>query len=270
MENVTQALLMAFAMFVFLIALTYSIYMVRALNLTSKTLMQRVDETNKYESMNLASLDSVTDENVKEMLSYVQNDSRIVSIETIIPTLYRYYKESYSVKILDESGNLMQYFDTTTEGAVMTATNTVKTKRTSKQKALISLYGSSDVSNPSDNKNPACLFGAPWMGNTNKDTKARIDMYISGKSGYINNAYVDYSINYEQKIDNNKTHEYGDSDGSDGYIYLNYYKDRFFRETFTQYAYEGDTLSVEGDEMETLTGISQIATKIVITYQLLP
>ena len=51
---------------------------------------------------------------------------------------------------------------------------------------------------------------------------------------------------------------------------LNYYKDRFFRETFTQYAYEGDTLSVEGDEMETLTGISQIATKIVITYQLLP
>ena len=41
MENVTQALFMAFAMFVFLIALTYSIYMIRTLNVTSKTLMYR-------------------------------------------------------------------------------------------------------------------------------------------------------------------------------------------------------------------------------------
>ena len=248
MENVTQALFMAFAMFVFLIALTYSIYMIRTLNVTSKTLMYRVDETNKYESMRLAEIDSDI------------RSSRTVSIDTIIPTLYRYYKESYSVKILDEAGNLMQYFDTTTEGAVMTATSTLATKRTEKQKALISLYGSSDP-NPSDNEIPACLFGASWMGNTNKDTKARIDMYISGKSGYINNTFVDYSIDYGSAIENGRT---------DGYIFLNSYKDRKFKETFVQYAYEGDTLSVEGDELETLTGVSQIATKIVITYQLLP
>lgn len=248
MENVTQALFMAFAMFVFLIALTYSIYMIRTLNVTSKTLMYRVDETNKYESMRLAEIDSDI------------RSSRTVSIDTIIPTLYRYYKESYSVKILDEAGNLMQYFDTTTEGAVMTATSTLATKRTEKQKALISLYGSSDP-NPSDNEIPACLFGASWMGNTNKDTKARIDMYISGKSGYINNTFVDYSIDYGSAIENGRT---------DGYIYLNSYKDRKFKETFVQYAYEGDTLSVDGDELETLTGVSQIATKIVITYQLLP
>ena len=248
MENVTQALFMAFAMFVFLIALTYSIYMIRTLNVTSKTLMYRVDETNKYESMRLAEIDSDI------------RSSRTVSIDTIIPTLYRYYKESYSVKILDETGNLMQYFDTTTEGAVMTATSTLATKRTEKQKALISLYGSSDP-NPSDNEIPACLFGASWMGNTNKDTKARIDMYISGKSGYINNTFVDYSIDYGSAIENGR---------NDGYIFLNSYKDRKFKETFVQYAYEGDTLSVEGDELETLTGVSQIATKIVITYQLLP
>ena len=262
MENVTQALFMAFAMFVFLIALTYYIYMIRTLNVTSKTLMYRVDETNKYESMRLAEIDSDI------------RSSRTVSIDTIIPTLYRYYKESYSVKILDEAGNLMQYFDTTTEGAVMTATSTLATKRTEKQKALISLYGSSDP-NPSDNEIPACLFGASWMGNTNKDTKARIDMYISGKSGYINNTFVDYSIDYfivlylfkYYKIDYGSAIENG---RTDGYIFLNSYKDRKFKETFVQYAYEGDTLSVEGDELETLTGVSQIATKIVITYQLLP
>lgn len=242
MENVTQALFMAFAMFVFVIALTYSMYMVSHLNSTSRTLMYRLDETNKYESMELTDLDDVN-KDIKR--------SRTVGIDTIIPTLYRYYKESYSVKILDEDGKLMQYFDTTTEGSVMSATNTLTNQRTAQQKALISLYGTSD--------NPGYLFGAPWMGNTNKDTKARIDMYISGDAGYINNTFVDYTKEYD--IQNGE---------SKSYIYLNYYKDRLFKETFVQYAYEGDTLSTDDDELLTLTGSKQIATKIIIIYQLLP
>lgn len=241
MENVTQALFMAFAMFVFIIALTYSMYMVSALNTTSKTLMYRLDETNKYESMELTDLDDVN-KDVKT--------SRTVGIDTIIPTLYRYYKESYSVKILDEDGMLMQYFDTTTEGAVMTATNSVN--KTAQQKALISLYGTSGT--------PGYLFGAPWMGNTNKDTKARIDMYISGGAGYINNAFVDYTLEYST-LQNSE---------SEKYVYLNYYKDRLFKETFVQYTYEGDTLSTDDDELLTLTGSKQISTKIIIIYQLLP
>ena len=238
MENVTRALYMAFAMFVFVIALSYSMYMIRYLNTTSKLILHRVDGTNSYQSIELKDFDAAS----------VNNDirrARTVGIDTIIPTLYRYYKESYSVKILDESGNLMQYFDTTTEGAVMTAMGTLANKRSDTQKALISLYGTADL--------PANLFGAPWMGNTNKDTKARIDMYISGESGYINNTWVDYSKQYSGK-----------------YIYLNYYKDRLFKETFAQYAYEGDTLTTEDDELETLTGSHQVSTKIIITYQLLP
>ena len=238
MENVSRALYMAFAMFVFIIALSYSMYMIKSLNTTSKLIMYRTDGTNRYESVELRDFDA----------SSVNNDirkSRTVGIDTIIPTLYRYYKESYSVKILDENGNLMQYFDTETEGQIMTAMSTLDAKKTEKQKALISLYGTADL--------PANLFGAPWMGNTNKDTKARIDMYISGEAGYINNTWVDYSKQYSGK-----------------YIYLNYYKNRLFKETFAQYAYEGDTLTTEDDELETLTGSQQISTKIIITYQLLP
>ena len=48
------------------------------------------------------------------------------------------------------------------------------------------------------------------------------------------------------------------------------YKDKKFREIFTQYAYEGDTITDENDELVTLTGSKQIATKIIIIYQLLP
>ena len=243
MENVTQALFMVFAMFVFVISLTYSMYMINALNYTAKTLMYNLDETNKYESMKLADLDDVN-KDIKK--------SRTVGIDTIIPTLYRYYKESYRVKILDEDGNLMQYFDTTNEGSVMTATNTLSSQRTSQQKALISLYG--------DSTKPGYLFAAPWMGNTNKDTKARIDMYISGEAGYINNTFVNYSKEYSG-IKNGEAKKY---------IYLNYFKDRLFKETFVQYAYEGDTLTTEDDELESLTGSKQIATKIIIIYQLMP
>ncbi len=249
MENVPRALYMAFAMFIFIVSLSYSMYMIRYLNTTSKTLMYRVDGTNRYESVELKDFD----------VSSVNNDirkSRTVGIDTIIPTLYRYYKESYSVKILDEAGNLMQYFDTTTEGAVMTAMGTLENKRTPQQKALISLYGTADLSGN--------LFGAPWMGNTNKDTKARIDMYVSGEAGYINNTWVDYSLEYDDIVNDSK------GKGLDKYIYLNYYKDRLFKETFAQYAYEGDTLTTEDDELETLTGSHQVSTKIIITYQLLP
>ena len=249
MENVTRALYMAFAMFVFIIALSYSMHMIKSLNTTSKLILYRVDGTNVYESIELKDFDETS----------VNNDirrARTVGIDTIIPTLYRYYKESYSVKILDEAGNLMQYFDTTTEGSVMTAMGTVENKRTDTQKALISFYGTADLSGN--------LFGAPWMGNTNKDTKARIDMYISGEAGYINNTWVDYSKKYDNIVNDSK------GKGLQKYIYLNYYKDRLFKENFAQYAYEGDTLTTEDDELETLTGSHQISTKIIITYQLLP
>lgn len=244
MENVTDALYIAFAMLVFIMALSYSMYMINRLNVTSKVLVYGLDETNHYEAMSLADLMSTADEESKT--------TRIVGIDTIIPTLYRYYKESYSVKILDQEGNLMQYFDTTTEGAVMEAMSKTVGQRSSKQQALISLYGTSDK--------PGNLFGAPWMGNTNKDTKARIDMYIEGGKGYINNILVDYSREYTG-IENGK---------SKNYIYLNYYNDRKFKEIFTQYAYEGDTLTTDDDELISVTGSKQIATKIIITYQLLP
>lgn len=242
MENVTDALFIAFAMLIFVMALSYSMYMINRLNVTSKVLVYGLDETNQYEAMGLADL-STTDEESRT--------TRIVGIDTIIPTLYRYYKESYSVKILDQQGNLMQYFDTTTEGAVMDAMSKNIGQRTAKQKALISLYGTSNK--------PGYLFGAPWMGNTNKDTKARIDMYIEGGKGYINNTLVDYSKEYTG-IDNGEANKY---------IYLNFYKDRQFKEIFTQYAYEGDTLTTEDDELISVTGSKQIATKIIITYQLL-
>jgi hypothetical protein len=90
------------------------------------------------------------------------------------------------------------------------------------------------------------MYGAPWLGSINKDAKTRVDMYIYGGKGYINNVLVDYTSNN-----------------------LMQYKNKYFKETYAQYAYEGDTITDENDELVTLTGSKQVSTKIVITYQIL-
>ena len=71
-------------------------------------------------------------------------------------------------------------------------------------------------------------------------------MYISGKSGYINGYWVDYTSNNLESSGNT------------------------FKEIFSQYNYEGDTISTyteDGEVLETLTGTKQASSKIVITYQ---
>ena len=62
-------------------------------------------------------------------------EGETLKVNCDISLLIRYFRLGLPkdlVKILDEAGNLMQYFDTTTEGAVMTATNSLN--RTEKQK----------------------------------------------------------------------------------------------------------------------------------------
>lgn len=231
MENISHALYLAFAMLAFVFAFSVSLILVRQLNSTSKQIIGRVNYS-YYDSLELT--DIVKNNNDQS------NRSRIVGTDTIIPVLYRYYKESFAVKILDESGNLLQYFDTTTEGDVNAALSTIESKRDRKQKALISMY---------DNKGkPYYMYGAPWLANINQDAKTRIDMYVNNSSGYINNVYINYSTTG-----------------------LKNYMNKKFREVFTQYAYEGDTISVEANgEITSLTGNKQVSTKIIIIYQIIP
>ena len=117
MENLTHALYMAFAMAAFVIAFSVSLYLVNKLNTTTKSLVYNLDGS-YYDSFSLGQLIEDNEE---------RNRSRIVGVDTIIPTLYRYYKESFAVKILDEDGNLLQYFDTIDE----------KTNRSSKSKSIV-------------------------------------------------------------------------------------------------------------------------------------
>ena len=254
MENLSHALYMAAAMFAFVLAFSVALVLVNKLDAAAETITYKLDGS-YYDSFSLERILGNNNDN--------SNRSRVVGLDTIIPTLYRYYKESFAVKILDVDGTLLQYFDTTTEGDVNAAKVTQeRTTATSdraeilkrnKQKALLSLYDVGDTTVP---QHCCYMFGVPWLANINKDAKTRVDMYINGGKGYINNVLVDYS----QPI--------GQHDSR--LVSLNNFQDRKFREVFTQYAYEGDTVTNDENEIVTLTGSKQIATKIIIIYQLLP
>lgn len=82
MENAADALKIAFAIFVFVVAITIAFSLVAKAKSTSDYVLFYADKTNFYDR-----LDS------KEF-------NRVVSISDVISTLYRYYKESLCVTIV--------------------------------------------------------------------------------------------------------------------------------------------------------------------------
>lgn len=82
MENAADALKIAFAIFVFVVAITIAFSLVAKAKSTSDYVLFYADKTNFYDR-----LDS-------------KESNRVVSISDVISTLYRYYKESLCVTIV--------------------------------------------------------------------------------------------------------------------------------------------------------------------------
>ncbi len=209
MENVSRAILMAFSMIMFVIGFTYSMYLINRLTTTSNTLLESVTTTNYYDNIKIENNDNTT--------------NRQVGIETIIPTLYRYTKENYSVKIEDSDGNLLQLFDLKVETKMGKASVFNKTPTNPEEEELSALKRTYD-----DTNKKAYLFKAPWGSNTS-DAKIRIDYFLNGTKGYINDQLVDYSKG-------------GPTFAEEG-GFIGYSKGKVFEESFVEYAYEGETIS---------------------------
>lgn len=82
MEDAVKALEMSFAVMVFVIALSVAIISFNKAKAVSDAVLYSKDETNYYEYTG-----------VKGKAA----ENRIVGLESIIPTLYKYYKENYTV-----------------------------------------------------------------------------------------------------------------------------------------------------------------------------
>lgn len=229
MEDAVHAIIMAFSVIVFVIALSVAVYMFQQATSTADTLLYYSDKTNFLDNIEIKDAHEKTD--------------RIVDIDNMIPVLYRYYKENFCVKIYDVDNTLIQIFDVNLEGEVRQAAAVSNSSATKKQKALKILYNDKNLQ--------YYMFEAPWIGSTDDNIKARIDYFINGTKGYINNSLVDYSNNRFHKIrDDNKSATENEK------IY--------FQEKFIRYTYTGETIT--NDDGEILVEGAQPKDKIVIIY----
>lgn len=246
MDNAIQAIMMAFGAIVFVIALSLAVYLVNEVTETSKYLTYFSDSTRYY--------DNIQFQHSEEY----EKGIRYVSAETIIPTLYRYNKENFCVKIYDADDNLIQIFDVNLEGKVRTASADTTASQASTDPEGKAHFAYKKLYN--DNTEKYYLFGAPWLGST-EDIKTRVDLFISGSAGYINNVLVDYRDNtFAKSLEKMK---YYDPENPNKDI-----EDQFtYEERFISYSYTGETFETEdGDTL--VTGASS-KDKIVIIYKLL-
>ena len=221
MENAVESMLIIFAVIIFVIALSMTTYLLATAMNTTENLVYNADKTIYLQNIEL---------DANEDTSYTR---RTVGIDTVINSLYRYYKENFMVKIYNNSGNLVQLFDTSIEGKIYVAASKPAASRTEEENALMELYGPTGTN----------LFGAPWMGNTDVYAKERVDLYVSGQAGYINNGLVNYQ--------GNGLYDLGATT---------------FEETFIEYMYSGQTISTEHG-IESITGNEQEKNKIIIEYR---
>ena len=233
MDDAAHAIIMAFSIIVFVICLSVAMQMFNKASETADTLVFYEDETNYYDNIELEEGQS----------------NRQVDVDSVIHTLYRYYKENFCVKIYDAPtgddyyGDLLHVFDINLEGESRQSSAISNSKANQKQKAYKNLYGNSS--------SPLYLFEAPWIGSTDEDMKTRIDYYINGSSGYINNTYVNYENNKFYKIRN-----YNVGKPEEQRVY--------FTENFIRYTYTGETIVT--DQGDILVEGAQPKDKIVIIY----
>lgn len=241
MEDVVQALMIAFAVLVFVIGFSVAMYMFSQVTTTAETLVFYADTTAYYDNVKIDEANTTsTDPEIRE------GKARIVNAETIIPTLYRYAEEEFCVKIYNASRELIQIFDLDLEGKIPTAISDPRAIESAQTQELKANYAYKQMYNDPNKK--YYLFGAPW-GGSKESIKTRVDFFINGDAGYINGQYVNYS----------------DDRYNEFYKAVN--ERRQFKEKFISYSWGGETMSTrDGDVL--ITG-SKPKDKIVIIYTMM-
>lgn len=231
MENAVEALKMAFAVIVFVIALSVTMVSFSVARVTSQAVLYAEDKTNYYDY---------------QEASGKAKENRIVGLETIIPTVYKYDKERY--KVIFKKGN----YDETT-GNFSGDLKNLEIYRTTTNSSL----WNKDYKNEYDSFNPKslsiCSFDTteetlrkePWVGNPD-NIRNNLDAFMQG-GRYVKPSYA-----------------VGDTDSSH---YVDYKKFGFIKK------YSGKRfLEMIGEEETSDTdasGVTNKGTKKIITYILI-
>lgn len=147
MDNAVKALEYAFAILIFVIALSSTMRLISEVKTTSDIVFSQIDTKHFYEDATMSEDELTSDGNIKY-------NGRIVNVETIVPTLYRDYKENYIIEFYNKNGVNIVRFDLSEEN---------RTRQI-------------------------------WTGNPNVDVKKRLDLFLNGSDtgkGIINSQVHD-------------------------------------------------------------------------------
>lgn len=241
MENATDALKIAFAVVVFTIALAIAITMFSQLNEVSRVVLSSSDTTQYYEYIKVDKTES----------------SRIVGLETIIPTLYKYYQENYTVLFLKTDGTPLPLYNTQINS---------KNWRTGIDDTLpIDKRNIGKYYKNGKNNNPVCTFdmdeetyrNEPWVASNinsklgqESDYKKNLDAFLNGTK-------------YVYPSDETKEYNYGSTHEQHGGFISRYSGDKF-KEMLGVYIYNLTTDEEEG----VYNSLLKNKKKRVIIYQL--
>ncbi len=230
MENVADALKMAGAALIFIIAFSTTMIMFSQARSTTDKIVYSLEIDSFFPKV--------------EALG--TNVTRIVGLETVIPTIYKYRSgdATLRVRILDEDGHEHQVFDEDIESTVYRMNIggfTTDPDKVDYYNKLNERYATAGT--------PAYMQGAPWA-DQNVTTKflERINAYIYGLNGtpHMN------SLNYQGQ----------------GLLDLVDSNTNRFEESYVEYTIDGKKfLDTDIDEEIVITPGT---TKTIITYRILP
>lgn len=203
MENVAEALKMAAAVLIFIIAIATSFSIFGTAKQTSDSIITMRDKQAYLESAEVdngilyTSSTAIKSGNVNGVNT---NGDRLVKKEDVYSTIYRYAKEKYGVTIMNTSGNIYARFDSNTENVMrqygnieslegylnilkMNLKTTYVKEVVLNEEKLKKLYEIKTHNKENGNYKTTC--GAPWYGN-NEEIQKRINVNINGGT-YENN-----------------------------------------------------------------------------------
>ena len=207
MENAVDALKIAFGVFVFTMAISITMYMFNMAKETSDVVLQSSDVTALMEYVETS-----------DMIG----EERIVGLETIIPTLYKYFKENYTVIFLESNGKPMELYETQTDPDLWSPGYTNKYYDNNQDIKVCSF----DVDEETRRREP-------WTGNTNY-YKQNLDMFLSGGT-------------FVSPSGNGMDYDYSDNNVWGSRSFIDKFSDSQFRESLGEYTYN-DVQSTTGTE----------------------
>lgn len=205
MENAADALKLAAAVLIFIVALGSSFSLFGTAKQTADSIIGMRDKQAYLEATELDSILYVSSDKISQnsgdastsiITGLTTKGDRIVGVDDVVSTIYRYSKEKYGVTIVNTSGNVIARFDSNTENVMRqyyniesgledyvekleTNTKTNYASPKFKNGKLEQLYS---IKVEGNNK---IKYGAPWYGD-DIEIQRRINADLTG-SKYIYN-----------------------------------------------------------------------------------